>query len=764
MYSDDEPKAAFAAVDSAGSGFAGYPYLVRPDSSSAPVALTDEPGYYTATSACSPRPGVYMIAYQQHNARVRRIGLAQVAAGERAGHGVDNAFLTGWSRVNRPAAAAHDGSLVVAWEIDRESPGAVDASIAAVVVGELASVEKVRLGLTAGARYYRPRPVSTPVGPVILAERFFNAAYSIVVFSRADDGAYRESIIVSVPGVNCLMPSALVLDDSLLIGFEGSRPLTAGYLWPTPRGNVTIPTFGHGWRVDSRAYRAVVPLHMLGTPSAEQAHTSVRPDRLVRPDDRPLHCPVIVDGGEAGPLVAGLELHDRELGYRTVLCRPHGNDLHAIHESGLTQRDRHEPAIAADGNGALWILGHRRGDSRGGWMEYVTVDGAAGAAPFGGRTEPDARAASAEAGDRATTMRPRAVATGPDQTSIDPRRYEIERDGSRFSVYWADFHMHTNVSVCSLGTDFHCSEIDEKYPFTRDVGGMDIAVITDHDDMSGYDYFRVVDEAEFYDRPGTFLAFPGYEWTSSQSGEHENYGHYCVFATEPPPLLRCDDPSTQTPRQVWDRLEGAAALTLPHHPADGKHPLDWDYFDKVFAPLVEVFQVRGSYECDGCEPAPQSLGRPYIPGLSLQAGLERGYTFGFSGGGEHEGVGVTGVLAPELTRDAVYEALRERRTYATTGIRALVDFRVNGALMGSMLRADGAVRAQALIEAPDTIRLIELKLNGDVVYSREPDAARAELVHDVRLPEDRVRSYLYLVVSFANGEKAWASPVFVSRD
>jgi len=63
------------------------------------------------------------------------------------------------------------------------------------------------------------------------------------------------------------------------------------------------------------------------------------------------------------------------------------------------------------------------------------------------------------------------------------------------------------------------------------------------------------------------------------------------------------------------------------------------------------------------------------------------FDFGFTAGGEHEGVGVTGVYATDLTREAIFEALRERRTYGTTGDRIIVDWRLDGHPMGSRPRA-----------------------------------------------------------------------------
>ena len=47
--------------------------------------------------------------------------------------------------------------------------------------------------------------------------------------------------------------------------------------------------------------------------------------------------------------------------------------------------------------------------------------------------------------------------------------------------------------------------------------------------------------------------------------------------------------------------------------------------------------------------------------------------------------GLTAILAPSLTREAVFDALAAGRSYATTGQRIWLDFRVDGFLMGQVL-------------------------------------------------------------------------------
>ena len=61
---------------------------------------------------------------------------------------------------------------------------------------------------------------------------------------------------------------------------------------------------------------------------------------------------------------------------------------------------------------------------------------------------------------------------------------------------------------------------------------------------------------------------------------------------------------------------------------------------------------------------------------------------GFSGTKETASLatigGLAGVLSPEKTTDSIFDAMRSRRTYATTDAeRILMDVRLNGGSMGS---------------------------------------------------------------------------------
>ena len=130
---------------------------------------------------------------------------------------------------------------------------------------------------------------------------------------------------------------------------------------------------------------------------------------------------------------------------------------------------------------------------------------------------------------------------------------------------------------------------------------------------------------------------------------------------------------------------------VPHHPNCGQ-PIEygqhravmgktfywsqyhWEFPNKR-ARLVEIVQGRGNFEADALD---EYWGiRMGGLGASVQDAFARGWRLGFVAGTDnHQGhptqnssgyVGMTCFRATELTREAVWQAMDERRTYATSG-------------------------------------------------------------------------------------------------
>ena len=83
--------------------------------------------------------------------------------------------------------------------------------------------------------------------------------------------------------------------------------------------------------------------------------------------------------------------------------------------------------------------------------------------------------------------------------------------------------------------------------------------------------------------------------------------------------------------------------------------------------------------------------------------------------------GLTCVLAESLTRDAVFEAIRERRCYATTAAQRIhVELAVNGLPMGAEGRADGSVRIAGRVVGTAPLERVDVFRGLEIIHSLSP--------------------------------------------
>jgi len=239
-----------------------------------------------------------------------------------------------------------------------------------------------------------------------------------------------------------------------------------------------------------------------------------------------------------------------------------------------------------------------------------------------------------------------------------------------------------------------------------------------------------------HNEPGRFITFPGYEW----HGNRRSGGDHNVFYPEDGPLVLPD-----TLPELYEHCRAARALAIPHHTAyrggPGGRGKDWAMHDEDLSPVAEIYSHHGCSEAVDA-PLPmirnKSMG-PRVTGGTIQDGLARGCRIGIIASGDtHTGYpgvwnnGLAAVWAPELTREALWEALLQRRAYGVTGDRMLVDFRLDDAPMGSVIRGRGEVRISASVVGDAAIDRIELLRNARVIASychagrwdADPEAAR----------------------------------------
>ena len=345
----------------------------------------------------------------------------------------------------------------------------------------------------------------------------------------------------------------------------------------------------------------------------------------------------------------------------------------------------------------------------------------------------------------------------------------IEYQGKKLHLFFGDLHEHTDVSICNRNGD---QTIDESYQHMRDIARYDFACATDHGyNLNPYLWSYTAKLARTNDDPDRFVTFLAEEWTSTfeeYSEEHPYgfYGHRNLILADMYFPRWWNARTYQTPAQVWEDLRkmNANFVQIPHQIADtGNVPTDWNYTDEVAQPVAEIFQIRGSYEYQG---TPREAGRTTPPGSFIQDAWARGIVIGVIASPDHGGgYGKAAVFAPELTREAILDALRARHCYGTTAAKIFLDVRTDGHLMGEKIAKPAPKNVEVAIRAacPAEIARIDICRNNQFIYTNEPDGCDAQLTFVDREPLAG-RSYYYVRVIQEDEEIAWSSPVWFGAE
>ncbi|MBC5768048.1 DUF3604 domain-containing protein [Ramlibacter albus] len=222
-------------------------------------------------------------------------------------------------------------------------------------------------------------------------------------------------------------------------------------------------------------------------------------------------------------------------------------------------------------------------------------------------------------------------------------------------------------------------------------------------------------------RDNAFCAFLGFEWHSS------HWGDQCVvFPGDHRPLHYTSDP-----HELRRFCRDENALMIPHHLAypSGHRGVNWDAFCEECTPVVEVYSEHGNGEEDRGPLTyfSHSMGGRQTSNTAA-AGLANGLRFGFVGSSDDHagfpgayGEGLMAAWVKDFTREGIFEAIRARRTYALTGDRIEVDFRVDGAPMGSTIEAGAQVEVAFDVRGRDEIDVVEVIQDGHIVHRAYAD-------------------------------------------
>ncbi|MEF3308400.1 hypothetical protein PV433_05710 [Paenibacillus sp. GYB004] len=283
-------------------------------------------------------------------------------------------------------------------------------------------------------------------------------------------------------------------------------------------------------------------------------------------------------------------------------------------------------------------------------------------------------------------------------------------------LYWGDLHNHCGISYGFGGLEnallaakgqldfcaiighaswFDIPERTEGLEYLVDFHKEGFAKLRGH-----WDY--VIDTVNRFNVPGEFVTFQGYEAHSSRYGDH----HFLTPDDELPIV------EGESPADIVAKLAPRRVIAVPHHVGytPGYRGGNWDSFNAAISPIVEVYSKHG------CGMSDQSL-YPYYHDMgprdsrsSVYGALARKHRLGFVGSTDHHagypgsyGDGRLAVMADSKTREAIWEAILARRTYAVTGDKIQCSFTLNGMPMGSEVQAASERNVELRVSACDRI-------------------------------------------------------------
>lgn len=279
--------------------------------------------------------------------------------------------------------------------------------------------------------------------------------------------------------------------------------------------------------------------------------------------------------------------------------------------------------------------------------------------------------------------------------------------------FWGDLHGQSGETV-GIGS------IESYFDFARNKAFLDVTSHQGNDFQMKKAFWAKLNEltAEL-DEPGRFVVFPGYEWSGNTAvgGDHNVF-----YRHEGEQIHRCshalleDRSDLETDRHtlsdLYATLRDKDCVMYAH--VGGRYANIFYDHDATLETAVEMHSAWGTFEWILTDGFPlgrrvgvvcNSDGHKGRPGASYPGSAK----FGSYGG-------LTCFLTDTLDRDAIFEAMRRRHHYGTTGCRMFIDLSVG-------VPSGGTLYERNPDSAPDTAtHQVTSAMMGDIVRTGADEA------------------------------------------
>jgi hypothetical protein len=279
--------------------------------------------------------------------------------------------------------------------------------------------------------------------------------------------------------------------------------------------------------------------------------------------------------------------------------------------------------------------------------------------------------------------------------------------------FWGDTHGQSNET---LGTN----TAREYFEFGRDKAFLDVMGHQGNDFQITGAFWRQLNvlSAEF-DQPGRFVCIPGYEWSANTAVGGDRNVHYrhegeTIHRSSHAQIADAgdigDEPSdAHDAHALFEKLRGKDCVVMAH--VGGRYA-DIKFAHQPLETAVEVHSAWGTFEWI----VRDAFEKNYRVGIVANSDGHKGRPGACYPGASFFGSygGLTCFLAERLDRDAIFECMRRRRHYATTGNRALLS-------VTAELASDAEVFLRDPAAGPTSSEKSRRLLMGDIARVRDAE-------------------------------------------
>jgi hypothetical protein len=244
--------------------------------------------------------------------------------------------------------------------------------------------------------------------------------------------------------------------------------------------------------------------------------------------------------------------------------------------------------------------------------------------------------------------------------------------------FWGDTHGQSNET---LGTN----TAREYFEFGRDKAFLDVMGHQGNDfQITGAFWHELNGLTREFDAPGRFVCIPGYEWSANTAVGGDRNVHYrregeTIHRSSHAQIADQTDITDEgsdahDARALFAKLRGKDCVVMAH--VGGRYA-DIKYAHDPMETAVEVHSAWGTFEWI----LRDAFQKNYRVGIVANSDGHKGRPGACYPGASFFGSygGLTCFLAERLDRDAIFECMRRRRHYATTGNRAFLSVKAEQA-------------------------------------------------------------------------------------